>query len=439
MLCRTMSLLLQPAQLNWRPPSNGSIDSETHPVRCHWENKSDASRCEDVLQYVGEAWDAQVDGLGFQAPVPDEDDILDVYLYNESHGGAFTACNSYSDQTDDGYSACAAYIALARNIPDYQMASYIAHEFNHVLQFATDFNEPTLPIWEGVATAAEQWTYPDELTPTLEYVEDYQDAAWAGLSSDGYFLWDYHQLWSYYEYGSALWVLHLDARYGDGAGSAGVALWEAAAQEGGQNKPDVIDAYDTVTGDWREALLSLSAERVRIGTDDPPDWAAFTGSQATLVLDGEVSADDLPLDFAPEVMPYSTGATYIRVTDVPEGMTLTLAASVPADSQWGVVAVSAAGEDWAQGTTLTVDGPGEVVLGLVNLDHDTFHTTGQWAALVDSQRDVLLSLSLSAPGADGDTGGESGDGGKGCGCSSGGSGGGWLLAGLLGLAGRRRR
>ena len=27
-----------------------------------------------------------------------------------------------------------------------------AHEFNHVLQFATDFTEPTLPIWEATAS-----------------------------------------------------------------------------------------------------------------------------------------------------------------------------------------------------------------------------------------------------------------------------------------------
>ncbi|MFT5686965.1 MAG: hypothetical protein ACI8RZ_007922, partial [Myxococcota bacterium] len=386
MLCRTMALLSQPAQLNWRPPAIDSIDSETHSVRCHWENEADAARCEDILQYVGESWDAQVSRIGFQAPVPDPDGILDVYLYAESSGGAFTACNSFSDDTDDGLSACAAYIALARSIPDAQMASYIAHEFNHVLQYATDFTEPTYPIWEGVATAAEQWTYPEELTPTVSYVVDYQDAPWAGISSDGYFLWDVHKLWSYYEYGSALWVLHLDARYGDGEGSAGVALWEATAQEGNTNKPDVIDAYDTVTGDWREALLSLSAERIRIGTDDSPAWAAFTGDRATLTIGAEVSADDLPTEVVPVLMPYTTGATYVKVTGISEGMVLTLDAAVPGDSQWGVVAVGDGLEDWAQGTTLTVEGSGDVVFGLVNLDHDDFHTTGTWPDLLSTRR-----------------------------------------------------
>lgn len=442
---------------SWRPPSIGHIDHETLPLRCHWEQEADAGRCEDMLTYAAEAWQAQVDGLGFQAPILDDEGLLQLYLYQESAGGAFTTCTRWADAVaGDGLSSCPTYIAFARSISTRDMASYVAHEFNHALQFATDYNEPTLPIWEGVATSAEQWTYPDTLEPTMYYLADYQAAPWAGLLNDGYFLWDEHELWSFYEYGSALWVLHLDHHYGDGQGSAGPALWAAAAQEGLPNKPDVIDAYDAVTGDWREALLSLTAERALVGTDRAPAWADFTTASTQIALEAELTLADLPATVVPAVMPYATGAIYVHIEEVPANTPLRFSVTTPADSAWGVVAVGETDMIWEEGTTLTWDQPGPVTFAVVNLDHDNYALSGNTVTLRESQRDISLQIALLSDGLEdsGQTDEDSGDsnddeGKRACGCasaSSGGGGGGaggaagglWALA-LLWARRRTRR
>ena len=466
MLCQTALFLSQSwATIGWRPPSNGSVDSTDGSIRCHWEQEEDIDRCQDVLQYAEEAWAAQVDGIGFPAPAADEDGVFDLYLYRESSGGAFTSCSEWWDDTDDGFSACPAYIALANSISDAEMASFVAHEFNHALQYAMDFNEPTLPIWEGVATAAEAWTYPGELYPTVAYIGDYQATPWMGLLGDGYFLWDAYNIWSYYEYGAALWILHLDAVYGDGAGAAGLALWLNSSQEGLPNNPDVIDGYDATTGDWKEALLSLSAARVRVGQDDAPSWSSFTGTASKLAFEAQLDASELPATVTPKIMPYSTGSVYVNITDVPDGYEVLLEVEVPADSAWGVVFSSGDEEGWAQGTSLAGPGPGTVAMGVVNLDHDEYATTGAGSMLVASQRDITLSLSLqeATDEASGDTGADTGapttddtaapdspsgqqplDDGEsvsgGCGCQGSGGGGGALsMLVMLAVVGRRRR
>lgn len=448
-----------------RPDTIGHIDHDSYPIRCHWSKPAYASRCDAVLEYVVDAWQKQVDEIGFNAPVEDEDGIVDFYVTDYDYGGAYAYCSTWrDDDPSDGLTGCPAYVELDyRTISDAELASYVVHEFNHILQYATDFNEPTYPIWEATATAAEQWTYPGELVPTNYYVADFQKTPWLGILGNGDYLWDLDGTWSYFEYGAAIWSLHLDHHYGDGLGSGGAALWDATAQGGNANSVDVIDAYDTISGGWEEALLSLSAERALIGTDTPPVWATSYGDRQRLFIDGAYTAADLPLAHTPSTQPYTTGAVYITLAG-PFDDTDQLVVTVDADGgTWGIVSVSGEDLDWVQDTRMTWKVSGDTVtFGVVNLDHDQYATTGTDRHLSESQRTIQISVSTEEipdtgepddtgtpddTGEPGDTDTDTGnsgkvrpgtdDGGKGC-ASVGGVGGVWLWLLPLALCWRRR-
>jgi hypothetical protein len=408
MLCRTaMMAMLAGFDQPDRPDSVGYIDHDTLPIRCHWASDAYQQKCDLLITSAGESWARQVDEIGFEAPVMDQDGILDIYLYNYPSGGAYTYCSTWEDDdSTDDLTGCPAYIALDYRISEDELASYMAHEFNHVLQYATDYNEPTLPIWEATATAAEQWTYPDALVPTLYYINDYQAVPWLGLLSDGYFLWHEKDIWSTYEYGAAAWILHLDHHYGDGYGSAGAAIWRALAQGGSNNAIDVLDGYDTVTGDWRDAYLSMSAERVRIGTSNPPVWLDYGNQRSRIAFDGEYGAADLPVTHTPTMPPFGTGAVYVRLTESvdADGITVTVAGD---EGTWGIVAVSQENILWETGTRLEWPHSGPAVFGVVNLDHDPVAQSGRENHLLDSRRDVTITLTpytVDEPSDSGDPG-----------------------------------
>ena len=403
MLCHTtMMAFLAGITQPGRPNTVGHVDHETMPIRCHYDDADYIDKCTDLLVYAEDAWLKQVDEIGFEAPIMDTDGILDIYVYNYSSGGAYTYCSVWQDgDSSDDMTGCPAWMGFDRRISDDELASYMAHEFNHVLQYATDFNEMTLPIWEATATAAEQWTYPDKLTPLVGYINDYQAVPWLGLFSDGYFLWHEKNVWSSYEYGAATWILHLDHHYGDGAGSAGAAIWRALAQGGNTNSVDVIDGYEAVTGDWQEAYLWMSAERARIGGDNPPEWLDYGNPRTQVAIDGSYGAKDMPVTHDPITDPFGTGAVYVEVTEaVGDGG---LRVDVTGDEgTWGIVAVSDDDILWEKGSTLSWDHPGPVTFGVVNIDHDMVATTGREVHLTDSRREITITIT---PYSIDDTGG----------------------------------
>jgi uncharacterized protein (TIGR03382 family) len=331
---------------------------------------------------------------------------------------------------------------------------YVAHEFNHVLQFATDFTEPYLPMWEATASAAELWTYPDDDLDRGP-IRDFQAEPWLGILGDGYMVPDNN--WSLYEYGAVVWILHLDNTWGDGLGSTGPALWAAAEQDGWTNEPDMIDAYDSLTGGWHEALMDLHVQRARLGTDDPPDWGAdWTQSGFAVAVVDEVEASDLPVSLSPEQGPIQTGVVYVAITNATPGEPFTLSIDGATTVDWGLLVVDGADSTWEVGRELTwTANTGTLIFGAVNLAEDGWDADRS----LRQAEPVLNVWGIDGPGDDGGDGGDDGgstdgdgDGGddgvggntdgedKG-GCSTtGGAPVGWAVAPLLllGLIRRRR-
>jgi hypothetical protein len=424
MLCQTTAMLAWQGMAPLaRPTSVGSIDSTVRPVRCHWHDAAYADRCTELLQGIEDAWAVQVDEMGFPAPVPDSDGILDVYIDGGASAfGAYAYGPSVDADSSDDRMSSAAYIAIHADYEE-DWRWTMLHEFNHVLQYATDFTEPRYVPWEGTATAAEVWT-----DPTLEVVPqtiaDFQLTPWVGLLGDSWQLWDDYEIWSYYEYGSALWLQFLDAQYGDGAGSAGVELWLNSAQAGWMNEPDFLDASGQWTGDWQTPLMDFSLARARLGTDDAPDWGAnLDDEQMAIGVDASFSSDELPATLVPAMDPFQTGAVYGEVRGLEPGDELVLRAEGEAGVRWGLLVVDGTDGSWTEADTLTwtVDSA-EVVVGVVHLGGMDFDAD---EVMATSPVSLLIGLNGASPprsGA-GDTGvgagGGVGAGAKGCTCASG--------------------
>ena len=251
MICRTAIVAAMTAGLveDPRPDSVGYIDSTVLPARCHWADEADATLCDIALAALEVAWPIQVEQMGFYPPMPDDDGLLDLYITEQWTGGGAYALGTYTDEdTEDGRMGSHAYIALAPSIGPDLMASYVDHEFNHVLQYGTDFTENLLVLWEGTANIAAWYVHPDVALDEFAMF-DFQATPWAGLMIDSYRLADDYGLWSYYEYGAMLWNLFLEDGWG-GSGEASAALWALGAQDGWDNEPDMLDALDLLTGDW---------------------------------------------------------------------------------------------------------------------------------------------------------------------------------------------
>ena len=401
-----------------RPDAAGFVDSPTRPVRCH-HLEGQAALCDTILAAVEEAWDAQVDGLGFPAPPADAgrggSDALDVYLTHDGTGGAggaYVICDGEETApcvdlvADDGLASTATYVVIDPDTDAGVLRGYAHHEFNHVLQYALDFEEPVLDVWEGTAVAAEAWTDP-EMVLDPGPIDDYQQNAWVSpILQDGYWLLDEYDKNTWYEYGATVWVRWLDARHGDGHGSIGPALWRAMANDPGDNEPDVLDAWAELAGaDWRDELPDFARARARLGTDDAPAWASSLGRHGQ--VDWQDDGDRL------------NGHWFPRHALQPLGMVFVVhAGDLPVEVSGTCVLIDLDAPDGTPAADRLEPGDGGRY-AIVAVPDDAFDAD-----------DVLVADDCAV---------QFGDGG-GCGCAAGDPAGGWLWAAGMaaGLAARRR-
>jgi hypothetical protein len=449
MLCRTAVMAAFPSLVEgWRPVSLGSVDHPDLPLRCHWADPADEPRCALVLSVAQAAWEAQVDQIGFHPPMPDADGRLDLYLSDEgTSGGAYAYGPSEDEDPTDGRMGCHAYLVLDPVISDLAMPSYVAHEFNHILQYATDFTEPSLPVWEATATAAEVWTLPGH-RPQPSYVEDFQEWPWMGLLGDGYRLYEDYGIWSYHEYGAVIWILHLDQTWGSGDGAMGAALWAAMENPDWGNDPDLMAAWAAVAGgSWEDARVELAALQLVAGTALAPAWAQELGNAgwfapAAEVVDAAAASGGLSLELDDPGI-YPTGLVVVELDGVEAG--LRVQAAGPDGVRLALVAVDAAGQrQVGEGAGLELELTGDLRLAVVHLDEPDLRS--DWPLRPDA-----VTLQIGEPVAE-DTGepplvddtGSGSDGGAGggrakAGCASAPRGGAWIAGAAIGAIGALRR
>lgn len=318
-------------------PNAVSVVSEQHPVRVWYDptHVPSTALAPEVIDLLDGAWDAQVDRIGFRPPVlPDAIDgpELDVYLVQTEPLATYVAADAEVDAVaGDGHNSAPAFVIADREMPLGVAPAAFAHAFNHVLQFATDFSEPSLAMWEGTATAAQEWTVGADLSHWAFDVPSYQEVpSYPALTGDSAATVPATGLGATYEFGAALFVMFLDEKLTAGAGAGGVGLWETAANEGPGGEPDGVDAFSQVAGmGLGSALGSLAVVRFLTGDDwDPRGLGlAKTWAGAFEVPRQRFTGVDLPMAaLALEPAPMITGTTYVDID---------LTAGIPASNTLG--------------------------------------------------------------------------------------------------------
>lgn len=397
-----------------RPDAIGSADS-AH-FRCHYETEAEQDRCDEVLGWAEEAYEAEVERIGFRPPPPDDglggSDAIDIYLTREAGGAgsAWVDCDGGDpdciDPTPgDDRAESTSYVVIDPRTDDALFQSYVHHELCHTYQYATDYTEPFLSLWEGTAVACERWT--DPTWPTLsDDFGDYQATPWLStILQDGYFLADIGvNDDSWYEYGAVAWVWFIDETYGQGDGGTAPEVWEAASAPGAT----VLDAWEQLSGDYEASLLEFTAQRARMGGPGAPAWSEFAGEAARAAREAALSPGGRR---EPAWPPYPLGVSFFDVPAESEGLPLDFRGDEAV--RWALLSIDAdAWSELADGDPLA----GGSTLAVVNLGPEGFAAT-----------DALepASFSVRAGGA--------------CGCASGGGGGVGLWGLVLCVVAQRRQ
>lgn len=399
----------------------GYVDDPVTGARCHYATEALSERCEPLFEILEEVWRLQTEEQGWPDPVGDGgvggSEGLDIYIHRDADGGAYVNADYIDSEKGDGFRSAAAFMVIAPSIGVDEYPGYVSHEFNHILQFAVDFQEPTLLPWEAGATRAEELTYPGNGDGHLS-VPDFQAWPWVSILQDGWWMWREYELWSLHEYGAVLWLDHLRETYGPDE----LDLWLALADEGLNNEPDVLDAYNELTGDGRLAMVDFTILRGRMGSDLAPEWTEMYPDAEV----GEVRQLALGHAYQPAQYPYDMGVVFMDVTE--EGA-FELDFEGEEGIDWAVIAVEDGVELFEP---FAFEGPQRLAvlnLGPPDLDGDD----------VVLQRSFKLDLLEQDPTEEDTRPLDDDEDPKACGCASTEPAGGLWLLGLAGLLLLRRR
>lgn len=259
------------------------VDSASYPLRVHYSAEAAAVRAGEVLDLLEQAWTAQVVGMGFSPPPSDDgrggSDAYDVYFAGLAGAGAVTVADDDEDDAD-GRVSRPSHMQIDPNVNEIE--AFVAHEFQHALQFGIDGRE-SLMFFEAGAVFQEFSAYPE----TIGYkqnIEDFQSVPALSIFSNG-IAWAIEQgeFGLLPEYGAGLFIHYLDEVHGDGDGTFIRRLWDGSVQgdEVMANEPDWMDAFAAETGRTvPDILLDFATWRTLVGPKAVPG-------------DGPVIADEL--------------------------------------------------------------------------------------------------------------------------------------------------
>jgi hypothetical protein len=335
-----------------------ALASARLPVLVHYRGGFEAAVAAEVLADVERAWDVEVGRLGFRPPLPDAgfcgpDARLDVFLW-----AGIEEC--YVDVVgedpatphDDEY----AYVVIDPFGPfgGPLLATTVAHELNHALQAADDWDDAPI-AYEMTAVFVEDEVI-DGDDQYLDQVADFQaHPDWSIDRDDGYETW--------FMYGAALYLRFVRDRYFGGDAAFIGDVWRRLRSPLGSAEPDIEDALDAVLAARGAGFVASVPEFAR--------WRVYTGAQADGAHLEEAAAMAAPARLATiagavggqvALAPMLLGSAYVDVSAPAGGagrVAVELRGADPA-ARWIVQAVPGASGD---GDVLAV-GAGPAVIDL---------------------------------------------------------------------------
>lgn len=226
-----------------RPSLPDSVPAAVNPVLVHYDSSvepfvSNPGLADQVAAWADTAWNMEIGGMGFQAPLADDfngttadnpDNQIDIYLQTGLNY-AYTA--GEAEQPSTTYSDATAYAVIDPTLPN--LETYVAHEFNHTSQYSYDAHEADL-IYEATAVFVEDKVY-DSVNDYVSFVADFQNHPERNLS---YATYD-----DSYMYGAGIWLRWLSDQYAGGSASIGPSIWLHSEQDDTTNSKSFFAALN---------------------------------------------------------------------------------------------------------------------------------------------------------------------------------------------------
>jgi hypothetical protein len=428
--------------------------SSTYPIRVF---SNDAALGEAALVEAETAWEQQIDGMGFGEPERVADggveDGFDVWVDDTIGSGVLVTFDILGDNPATPRTDCPTIGRLnAAYMDDADILRMsVRHVLNHGSLHAVDCLEPQMPAFDTITVAVEVETddaHPYWLSAYLPAFQAQPTKALDWVTSD------MNQV--FYMFGSALFALFLDEKYGDGDGAFLVDAWARTPQDGtiltwnqewctsdAVNEPDYLDAIaaelEERGASMEEALVAFTEWRYFVGEDDDgahfAKGASWAGGEVKRL--SQISAADLPvMDGANEQIDWlgETGSAFVELDAAGIGASQRLAFSFDgnADTRWAaqLLLVPADGPAVVQPIALTDDNAGasgdvdpapyaKIVLAVTDLGdgvhdpedqewstlHGTFHYSIEAHAADDGAPDAGADADAGDTGAAGSDGG----------------------------------
>ena len=232
---------------------------------------------ETTLAVAEQSYSVENGQLGWRAPKSDgtrgggAPGHVDIYLKQLGGTGIYGFSAPDPDQNDDGDNSLYAYLVMDNDFQKSEFPQYdspltplevtTAHEYNHVLQFAYDFNEDVW-MFESTAVWMEGKVYPDAFD-YLQYLRGWTQLSALPLTSfNGTNPDDRNNV---KVYGTAVWNKWLDQRYGPEVirdawarslqtepPSFAVAAYDRAIRDHeGVGFADEFDRFAAATAEWQ--------------------------------------------------------------------------------------------------------------------------------------------------------------------------------------------
>jgi hypothetical protein len=364
-----------------------STTSERHPIRIHWRTRAEEPTAREMLGYLDDAWAAQVDDLGFPAPITDElsdtafgcgpDARVDVFIFAGIEIAYVDVVVEDASTPNDDYAAFMVVDPFGENGGPLLEAT-VFHEFHHVTQAALDWLDAP-NIYEMSATFVEEAVLNSHDSWEFQLFDVTDNPEWSIDLDDNYE--------TYFMYGQALYLIFLQHAVFGGDIDFFVQMWRGLASPTGE-PPTYQDALDVLLADhglsFVETVPLYARWMAYVGERDDgahfPRGALYPDVAATTIdVDGDVESVT--------VRPMMLGSAHLDLA-ASEPVRVALTSSLPASARVVVQQIPGASGD---GDVLTL--PATVPAGSRLVV--TVMPTGPYSVFERSNAQIPLTLTFS--------------------------------------------